>query len=85
MREIYFSKNSPPLCDSFQYKTHLCLSLTLPKFLTFYMLCRGTCLQVNTQRAGVPVVVCGVAHFCSRTPLVEGQRMETHTARQAEA
>ena len=42
-------------------------------------------MQVNTQRAGVPVVVCGVAHFCSRTPLVEGQRMETHTARQAEA
>ena len=84
IRESYVCKNSPALCDSLQYNTHLCLPPSLPKCLTFYMLHQGTCLQVNTQRAGVPVVVCGVVPFCSRTPLVEGQRMETHIARQAE-
>lgn len=87
MREIYLPKNSPALCDSLQYKTHLCLPPTLPKCLIFYMLYQGTCLQVTTQRVGVPVIACRerAVHFCHRTQLVEGQRMETNIARQTGA
>lgn len=87
MRESYVCKNSPALCDSLQYKTHLCLPSSLPKYLTFYMLHQGTCLQVNTQGAGIPVIACGerAVHFCYRTQLVKGQRMETNIARQAGA
>lgn len=51
------------------------------------MLHQGTCLQVNTERAGIPVTAYGerAVHFCYRTQLVEGQRMETNIARQAGA